>query len=436
MDQCTCGSPVLPADVVESLSERGKPLFVKLFLQYLEKERAPREEARFCCSCKWPYLVLQEQTSDDLIPDASDACPWCFEYDASGKPGHLDLKFAGVALGAAEWEQLMDMCNVEKLECDWWRLKGSAGMLAESLQQVEQWTTWVSENINIPPHTKEFIIKLLKNIGVCGQRNVRYSVKERRIELEGYSAHVKSTTQHLNEEIQGVCSRQLAVSPGKAKIVIGPRGATVKDMEDNFNVTIWVGTREVFVSGFASGVEDALLRINNLIEDHDVYVSLPAVGSCMELSWKFLKPTLSERSSVVHNSSRPGEVHLRGPQATVLEADNVLRSRLRAFVHAIIHINSEQKGLVIGQKGATVKKLEADGASVCVGKDGDDSVYVGGEKVAVQDAVAVIQRLLQQSNKGKRKGFAKGNGIGCEKGGAKNGAKNGGKKGGTKGGKP
>lgn len=372
---CICGGPILPADVAESLSERGVPILQSVYRSYLEEQCAPKEKVRTCLGCTWPFLA-----SGNMI-----RCCRCGLMCFTDAESFVDVQFRHADLGSSEWERLSEVCDIQHLGQDWLRLSGNASSEAASL--CEAWTEVVTKVVETPARMERFIIRHLKAIGFSAKFEVRFEAKACRVEILGPQARVQTAHQWLLSYLRSLLRDTLALTSGQGYRIRSRLHKEFKNIEDEEDVCLDISAdkSEIYVAGFVDGVLAALAKLKPLVELHVVSVELPCVGNREDISWRFVKPILEEIEArdefagVVQPSSRPGCLYLQGVESVVNEVEVILRERLRLFEGFVVPIDRKSKGVVIGKKGANIKRWQEARVFVAVGNDEDDNVYIGGD---------------------------------------------------------
>jgi len=216
--------------------------------------------------------------------------------------------------------------------------------------------------------------------------------------------------------VQDLQSASLPIKCEERGSIIHKFKAALQRIRDEDHVCVEVKTDQVLVTGFSKGVRHAQAKLADMLAEETLVVDLPVISGCADLSWRFVKPTLRHLrqqpglKEVVLPSSGPGRVELQGLADSVQNAAEAIRTRLLDLDGRAMPLDRTKKALVIGSKGANIKRWEADDIVVIIGDDGkdDDHVYIGGVTAAVGRVAEEITQMLttcrsKQSGKGRRR---------------------------------
>lgn len=245
------------------------------------------------------------------------------------------------------------------------------------------------------------------------------------VRLSGLPAPVAAAAEAVQTLSQGSSSKKIQVPSELRAVVLGTKGSTIQLIEDELNVKINLdrsdaeaATTAVTVTGPASGVTQALARLEGIVHDN-VQVEQEfelegrhMIATVLGKQNKGLNAIQTETGAriTIDKTTLAGDASevklvVRGTRGQVAAAQAGLSTKVRDLMAATIKIDSTADpsalGIIVGKGGATITRLRNEHPNVTIEVvAGDASVRVHSEDGdAASAAAAAIQTILDANQK-------------------------------------
>lgn len=201
----------------------------------------------------------------------------------------------------------------------------------------------------------------------------------------------------------------LALADGQARVVIGTKGATVNRIKDNTGAQLKITDAQVEIFGTPEQVKAAATQIRNILADYSSFtmeVDGRQCGTIIGSKGATISKLQRDSGASINVDSSTNVVTISGSKSAIAAAKSAITAVLeapRTFSPLAAGVSSETLELgntvsrVIGRRGATVRKIEADtGAKL---EFIDQTCRISGTDDEVAAAQEAVQKILDEEAK-------------------------------------